>query len=91
MPRTLSQHEAVLERIAAHDPVGAWKAMSAHLEGVARWWREHAVTLATAPAWRSSDVSTKSRSTQPRRSAPGWTSTGKGLHHIRFGVETVWL
>lgn len=49
-PTTLSQHEAVLERIAAHGPVGAWKAMSAHLEGVARWWREHAVTTATAPA-----------------------------------------
>ena len=49
-PTTLSQHEAVLERIAAHDPVGARKATSAHLEGVARWWREHAVTTATAPA-----------------------------------------
>jgi FCD domain len=49
-PTTLSQHEAVLERIAAHDPVGARKAMSAHLGGVTRWWREHAVTTTTAPA-----------------------------------------
>jgi GntR family transcriptional repressor for pyruvate dehydrogenase complex len=44
MPTTLGQHEAVLERIAAHDAAGARKAMSAHLEGVARWWREHAAT-----------------------------------------------
>ncbi len=41
-PMTLGQHEAVLERIAAHDPAGARKAMAAHLEGVATWWREHA-------------------------------------------------
>jgi DNA-binding FadR family transcriptional regulator len=41
-PITLGQHEAVLERIAAHDPAGARAAMSAHLEGVASWWREHA-------------------------------------------------
>jgi GntR family transcriptional repressor for pyruvate dehydrogenase complex len=41
-PMTLGQHEAVLERIAAHDPAGARTAMSAHLEGVAGWWREHA-------------------------------------------------
>jgi GntR family transcriptional repressor for pyruvate dehydrogenase complex len=43
MPTTLSQHEAVLDRIAAHDPDGARTAMAAHLEGVADWWREHAV------------------------------------------------
>lgn len=49
-PTTLSQHAAVLERIAAHDPGGARKAMAAHLEGVARWWREHARNPATAPA-----------------------------------------
>jgi GntR family transcriptional repressor for pyruvate dehydrogenase complex len=49
-PTTLSQHAAVLERIAAHDPTGARKAMAAHLEGVARWWREHARNPATAPA-----------------------------------------
>jgi GntR family transcriptional repressor for pyruvate dehydrogenase complex len=49
-PTTIGQHEAVLERITAHDPEGARKAMSAHLEGVARWWREHAVASATAPA-----------------------------------------
>src|SRR5581483_4882572 len=41
-PMTLSQHEAVLGRIAAHDPAGAREAMAAHLEGVAAWWREHA-------------------------------------------------
>jgi GntR family transcriptional regulator, transcriptional repressor for pyruvate dehydrogenase complex len=41
-PNTLTQHEEVLERIAAHDPEGARKAMAAHLEGVARWWRDHA-------------------------------------------------
>jgi GntR family transcriptional regulator, transcriptional repressor for pyruvate dehydrogenase complex len=49
-PTTIGQHEAVLERIAAHDPEGARKAMAAHLEGVARWWREHAPTPAAAPA-----------------------------------------
>jgi GntR family transcriptional regulator, transcriptional repressor for pyruvate dehydrogenase complex len=49
-PTTLSQHAAVLECIAAHDPDGARTAMAEHLEGVARWWREHAVTAATAPA-----------------------------------------
>ena len=49
-PLTLSQHEAVLGRIAARDPDGAREAMAAHLEGVARWWREHAVTAAAAPA-----------------------------------------
>lgn len=40
-PMTLDQHEAILERIAARDPVGAREAMAAHLDGVARWWREH--------------------------------------------------
>jgi GntR family transcriptional repressor for pyruvate dehydrogenase complex len=49
-PLTLSQHEAVLERIAARDPDGAREAMAAHLEGVARWWRGHAATAAAAPA-----------------------------------------
>jgi GntR family transcriptional regulator, transcriptional repressor for pyruvate dehydrogenase complex len=49
-PTTISQHETVLDRIAAHDPEGARKAMAAHLAGVARWWREHAVTQAAAPA-----------------------------------------
>jgi DNA-binding FadR family transcriptional regulator len=38
----------VLERIAAHDSTGAREAMAAHLEGVARWWREHAPALAAA-------------------------------------------
>jgi GntR family transcriptional regulator, transcriptional repressor for pyruvate dehydrogenase complex len=47
-PMTLDQHEAVLERIAAHDSTGAREAMAAHLEGVARWWREHAPALAAA-------------------------------------------
>jgi GntR family transcriptional regulator, transcriptional repressor for pyruvate dehydrogenase complex len=49
-PATLSQHEAVLARIAARDPAGARKAMATHLEGVARWWREHALAAATASA-----------------------------------------
>jgi GntR family transcriptional regulator, transcriptional repressor for pyruvate dehydrogenase complex len=49
-PMTLSQHEAVLERIEAHDPKGARKAMAAHLEGVASWWREHVRNPATASA-----------------------------------------
>jgi GntR family transcriptional repressor for pyruvate dehydrogenase complex len=49
-PTTLSQHEAVLARIAARDPAGARKAMATHLEGVARWWREHALAAATASA-----------------------------------------
>ncbi|MBA2254186.1 MAG: FadR family transcriptional regulator [Chloroflexi bacterium] len=40
-PMTLDQHERVLERIAAHDAAGARSAMQAHLDGVARWWREH--------------------------------------------------
>jgi GntR family transcriptional repressor for pyruvate dehydrogenase complex len=47
-PMTLDQHEAVLERIAAHDPPGARDAMASHLEGVARWWREHAASHATS-------------------------------------------
>jgi DNA-binding FadR family transcriptional regulator len=38
---TLEEHGRVLERIAAHDPVGARAAMEAHLDGVARFWREH--------------------------------------------------
>jgi GntR family transcriptional repressor for pyruvate dehydrogenase complex len=49
-PMTLDQHEAVLERIAAHDPPGAREAMAGHLEGVARWWRDHAAGAATALA-----------------------------------------
>lgn len=49
-PVTLGQHEAILERIAVHDSVGARKAMADHLKGVARWWREHAITPAPAPA-----------------------------------------
>ncbi len=44
-PMTLGQHELVLERIAAHDPHGARVAMATHLEGVASWWREHALSL----------------------------------------------
>ncbi len=48
-PTTIGQHQAVLDRIAAHDPEGARKAMAAHLEGVARWWRERAVTAAATP------------------------------------------
>jgi GntR family transcriptional repressor for pyruvate dehydrogenase complex len=40
-PMTLSQHEAVLELIAAHDPEAARTAMRAHLDGVASFWREH--------------------------------------------------
>ena len=31
-------------------PTAPATAMAAHLEGVARWWREHAVTAAAAPA-----------------------------------------
>ncbi len=40
-PMTLSQHESVLDRVAAGDADGAREAMAAHLEGVADWWREH--------------------------------------------------
>jgi GntR family transcriptional regulator, transcriptional repressor for pyruvate dehydrogenase complex len=40
-PITLEQHARVLDRIAAHDPAGARAAMEAHLDGVARFWREH--------------------------------------------------
>jgi GntR family transcriptional regulator, transcriptional repressor for pyruvate dehydrogenase complex len=39
-PVTLSQHECILERIAAHDPAGARAAMSDHLDGVAAVWSE---------------------------------------------------
>jgi GntR family transcriptional repressor for pyruvate dehydrogenase complex len=39
-PVTLSQHERILDRIAAHDPEGARAAMSAHLDGVAAVWSE---------------------------------------------------
>lgn len=38
---TLDQHEAILEFLEARDPEGARAAMSAHLDGVAQWWREH--------------------------------------------------
>ncbi len=47
-PVTLTQHEAILDRIATHDADGARAAMATHLEGVANWWREH--TNAAAPA-----------------------------------------
>jgi GntR family transcriptional repressor for pyruvate dehydrogenase complex len=40
-PMTLGQHQAILDRIAARDQVGARAAMAAHLEGVAAWWRSH--------------------------------------------------
>jgi GntR family transcriptional regulator, transcriptional repressor for pyruvate dehydrogenase complex len=40
-PMTLSQHEAILELIAKHEPEGARQAMRAHLDGVASFWREH--------------------------------------------------
>jgi GntR family transcriptional repressor for pyruvate dehydrogenase complex len=40
-PMTLTQHERVLDRVAAGDAEGAREAMAAHLEGVAAWWREH--------------------------------------------------
>jgi GntR family transcriptional repressor for pyruvate dehydrogenase complex len=40
-PMTLSQHEAILELIAAHDPEAARTAMQVHLDGVASFWREH--------------------------------------------------
>jgi GntR family transcriptional repressor for pyruvate dehydrogenase complex len=39
-PMTLEQHARILDRIAAHDPAGARAAMEAHLDGVARFWRE---------------------------------------------------
>jgi GntR family transcriptional repressor for pyruvate dehydrogenase complex len=40
-PMTLTQHEEVLDRIAAGDQAGAQSAMAAHLEAVAQWWLEH--------------------------------------------------
>ena len=40
-PMTLEQHAQVLDRIAARDPDGAREAMTAHLDGVAAWWRAH--------------------------------------------------
>jgi GntR family transcriptional regulator, transcriptional repressor for pyruvate dehydrogenase complex len=40
-PMTLSQHQGILEAIAAHDPDAARTAMRIHLEGVAAFWREH--------------------------------------------------
>jgi GntR family transcriptional repressor for pyruvate dehydrogenase complex len=52
-PATLEQHAQVLDRIAAHDPEGARKAMAAHLDGVAAWWRTHGgheLGTETAPA-----------------------------------------
>ena len=39
IPMTLDQHEAILERIAAHDAEGARGAMNAHLDSVASFWR----------------------------------------------------
>jgi GntR family transcriptional regulator, transcriptional repressor for pyruvate dehydrogenase complex len=41
-PMTLEQHARILDRIATHDPPGARAAMEAHLDGVARFWRERA-------------------------------------------------
>ncbi len=41
IPMTLNHHQAILERIAAHDPEGARAAMTTHLDGVASFWREH--------------------------------------------------
>jgi len=41
IPMTLDQHQAILERIAAHDPEGARTAMTTHLDSVASFWREH--------------------------------------------------
>lgn len=43
-PMTLSQHAAILDRVASRDPHGARQAMAAHLEGVASWWRSHSAT-----------------------------------------------
>jgi len=40
-PMTLSQHQAILDAVAAGDPASARVAMAAHLEGVAAWWREN--------------------------------------------------
>lgn len=40
-PMTLSQHQAILDAVAAGDPATARVAMAAHLEGVAAWWREN--------------------------------------------------
>lgn len=40
IPMTLNQHQAILERIAAHDAEGARAAMDAHLDSVASFWRE---------------------------------------------------
>jgi GntR family transcriptional repressor for pyruvate dehydrogenase complex len=52
-PATLEQHARLLDRISAHDAEGARKAMAAHLEGVASWWRAHGARehlAETAPA-----------------------------------------
>jgi GntR family transcriptional repressor for pyruvate dehydrogenase complex len=49
-PMTLDQHAAVLEAIAAHDPAAARSAMAAHLDGVARFWREHSLGKTQAEA-----------------------------------------
>ncbi len=45
---TVAQHERVLEQIEAHDVEGARRAMAAHLEGVAEFWREHEFEADTA-------------------------------------------
>lgn len=44
-PMTLTQHEAILDKIAAHDPKGARQAMQAHLDGVAEFWRSHVASI----------------------------------------------
>ncbi|MCZ2108762.1 MAG: FadR family transcriptional regulator [Dehalococcoidia bacterium] len=41
MSMTLDQHEAVLDRVAAHDSRGARQAMQDHLDAVAAWWRDN--------------------------------------------------
>ena len=45
---TLRQHQAILDRIADHDPEGARTAMRDHLESVASFWRAHQERTATA-------------------------------------------
>jgi len=49
-PMTLSQHESILDAIAARDPEAARAAMETHLDGVASFWREHARVPASMDA-----------------------------------------
>ncbi len=53
--RTLSEHQAIAEAIAAHDPELASSLASVHVSGIERWLRKAAAASATADDSRDAD------------------------------------